>query len=240
MAFRFSDIFPNYNHVQWSCRFPPGRSFFILANQERRICIALKSDGRNSSMISRWSTTLVSLIPVPIPSSTPQMKVQEIKDPSFFRCHLVPPLKIPHFNIINLIRISQYWNFLLGDEALRVETWCCIFLLVSSEHPPLTFSLFFLYLPRGTGWFFFDIRKKQRSGILPMGTRVSRRSAVLAVTSTASLTFSGWKWHLWHSPSQSNVFTPVGALSPSPEQTAAVKTAPQVFCFVFHTVDNLL
>lgn len=56
-----------------------------------------------------------------------------------------------------------------------------------------------------------------------MGTRVSRRSAVLAVTSTASLTFSGWKWHLWHSQSESNVFTLVGASSPSPEQKAALK-----------------
>lgn len=52
--------------------------------------------------------------------------------------------------------------------------------------------------------------------MLPMGIKVSRWSSVLAVTSTVSLTFSGWKWHLWHSLSESNIFTTVGASSIEP------------------------
>lgn len=52
--------------------------------------------------------------------------------------------------------------------------------------------------------------------MLPMGIKVSHWSSVLAVTSTVSLTFSGWKWHLWHSLSESNIFTSVGASSIEP------------------------
>lgn len=97
--------------------------------------------------------------------------------------------------------------------------------VVSSQHQPITFSLalFFIYSPRGKDDFCL-ILKKQRSGMLPMGIKVSCWFAVLAVTSTVFLTFSFWKWHLWHSLSESNVFTSVGTSSPSPEQTAAVKT----------------
>lgn len=66
--------------------------------------------------------------------------------------------------------------------------------------------------------------------MLPKDIKTSWRSAMLVVTPTVSLTFSSWKWHFWHSLSKSNIFSSVGASSPSLKQTAAAKAmCPKFF-----------
>lgn len=81
------------------------------------------------------------------------------------------------------------------------------------------------------------IFKKRGYGTLAAGIETSWRSAVLVVTPTVCVTFSSWKWHLWHSLSECNIFTSVGSSSPSPEQTAAIKA---VCTKCPHTVNNLV
>lgn len=56
--------------------------------------------------------------------------------------------------------------------------------------------------------------KKQGFRMLTVGIKMSPCPSVLTVTPTVSVTFSSWKWHLWHSLSESNIFTSVGSSSP--------------------------
>lgn len=94
-------------------------------------------------------------------------------------------------------------------------------LLAAVSTNPITFSpalsLFFLFILLMARMIVVWYYKKRRSGMLPVGIKVSCCSATLAVTFTAFLTFSFGKWHSWHSLSESNIFTLVGARSPSPE-----------------------